>query len=230
MLSERLKSELKDYPDFPKKGIIFKDKVMAAVHVTYGFGKALGFTQINELGTIETPIALTNTLNVFLVANAIVDYMISNNKNIRSVNPVVGETNDGGLNDIQGRHVKKKHVLSALKKAISKGDNPRDIKILLALELTERFSNEDSAQNAKKNFLKKFSKNEIPDNIPEKILKTKEAIPLANILKDIDMVSSTSEALRLINQGAVKIDQKKIESKDYDFGKYFLMSSFLYLK
>ena len=108
--------------------------------------------------------------------------------------------------------------ISAFKKAISKGDNPRDIKILLALELTERFSNEDSAQNAKENFLKKFSKNEIPDNIPEKILKTKEAIPLANILKDIDMVSSTSEALRLINQGAVKIDQQKIESKDYDFG------------
>ena len=108
--------------------------------------------------------------------------------------------------------------ISALKKAISKGDNPRDIKILLALELTERFSSEESAQNAKENFLKKFSKNEIPDNIPEKILKTKEAIPLANILKDIDMVSSTSEALRLINQGAVKIDQKKVESKDYDFG------------
>ena len=101
----------------PHDGNIFDDKVMAAVHVTNGFGKALGFTQINELGTIETPIALTNTLNVFLVANAIVDYMISNNKNIRSVNPVVGETNDGGLNDIQGRHVKKKHVLSALKKA-----------------------------------------------------------------------------------------------------------------
>ena len=101
----------------PHDGNIFDDKVMAAVHVTNGFGKALGFTQINELGTIETPIALTNTLNVFLVANAIVDYMISNNKNIRSINPVVGETNDGGLNDIQGRHVKKKHVLSALKKA-----------------------------------------------------------------------------------------------------------------
>ena len=108
--------------------------------------------------------------------------------------------------------------ISALKKAISKGDNPRDIKILLALELTERFSNQDSAQNAKENFLKKFSKNEIPDNIPEKILKTKEAIPLANILKDIDMVSSTSEALRLINQGAVKIEQQKVESQDYDFG------------
>ena len=56
----------------PHDGNIFDDKVMAAVHVTNGFGKALGFTQINELGTIETPIALTNTLNVFLVANAIV--------------------------------------------------------------------------------------------------------------------------------------------------------------
>jgi len=108
--------------------------------------------------------------------------------------------------------------ISALKKAISKGDNPRDIKILLALELTERFSSEESAQNAKENFLKKFSKNEIPNNIPEKILKIKKAVPLANILKDIDMVTSTSEALRLINQGAVKIDQQKVESKDYDFG------------
>ena len=108
--------------------------------------------------------------------------------------------------------------ISALKKAISKGDNPRDIKILLALELTERFSSEESAQNAKENFLKKFSKNEIPNNIPEKILKIKKAVPLANILKDIDMVASTSEALRLINQGAVKIDQQKVESKDYDFG------------
>tara|TARA_B100000902_G_scaffold24358_1_gene29315 strand:+ start:7038 stop:8162 length:1125 start_codon:yes stop_codon:yes gene_type:complete len=98
---------------------IFNEKVMAAVHVTNGFGKALGFTQISELGTIETPIALTNTLNVFLVADAIVDYMISNNNKIKSVNPVVGETNDGGLNDIQGRHVKKKHVLSAMRKAKS---------------------------------------------------------------------------------------------------------------
>ena len=103
----------------PHAGDIFNEKVMAAVHVTNGFGKALGFTQISELGTIETPIALTNTLNVFLVANAIVDYMISNNSKIKSVNPVVGETNDGGLNDIQGRHVKKKHVLSAIRKAKS---------------------------------------------------------------------------------------------------------------
>ena len=76
-------------------------------------------TQIKELGTIETPIALTNTLNVFLVSDAVVEYMISNNPKIKSVNPVVGETNDSGLNDIQGRHVKKQHVFSAIKNAKS---------------------------------------------------------------------------------------------------------------
>ena len=103
----------------PHEGGLYKEKVMAAVHVTNGYGKAVGFTQIEELGTIETPIALTNTLNTFLVANAIVDYMISENPDIRSVNPVVGETNDSGLNDIRGRHVTKKHVFSAIQNAKS---------------------------------------------------------------------------------------------------------------
>ena len=103
----------------PHEGNLYKEKVMAAVHVTNGYGKAVGFTQIEELGTIETPIALTNTLNTFLVANAIVDYMISENPDIRSVNPVVGETNDSGLNDIRGRHVTKKHVFSAIQNAKS---------------------------------------------------------------------------------------------------------------
>ena len=103
----------------PHGGDVFKDKVMGAVHVTNGYGKALGFTQVEELGTIETPIALTNTLNTFLVANAIVDYMISENPDIRSVNPVVGETNDSGLNDIRGRHVTKKHIFSAIQNAKS---------------------------------------------------------------------------------------------------------------
>jgi len=103
----------------PHGGNLFEEKVMGAVYVTNGFGKALGFTQVEELGTIETPIGLTNTLNIFLVANAIVDYMISENPNIRSVNPVVGETNDGGLNDIQGRHIKKAHVFTATKNAKS---------------------------------------------------------------------------------------------------------------
>ena len=103
----------------PHSGDLYKDKVMAAVHVINGFGKAIGFTQVNELGTIETPIALTNTLNVFLVGDAIVEYMISNNSKIRSVNPVVGETNDSRLNDIQGRHVKKRHVLAAINNSSS---------------------------------------------------------------------------------------------------------------
>ena len=91
----------------PHSENLFDKKVMAAVHVTNGFGKALGFTQVEELGTIETPIGLTNTLNIFNVANSIIDYMIMQNPDIKSVNPVVGETNDSGLNDIQGRHVKK---------------------------------------------------------------------------------------------------------------------------
>ena len=103
----------------PHGGNLFEEKVMGAVYVTNGFGKALGFTQVEELGTIETPIGLTNTLNIFLVANAIVDYMILGNPNIRSVNPVVGETNDGGLNDIRGRHIKKEHVFTAINNAIS---------------------------------------------------------------------------------------------------------------
>ena len=103
----------------PHGGNLFKEKVMGAVYVTNGFGKALGFTQVEELGTIETPIGLTNTLNIFLVANAIVDYMILGNPNIRSVNPVVGETNDGGLNDIRGRHIKKEHVFTAINNAMS---------------------------------------------------------------------------------------------------------------
>ena len=98
---------------------LFDKKVMAAVHVTNGFGKALGFTQVEELGTIETPIGLTNTLNVFNVANSIIDYMIMQNPDIKSVNPVVGETNDSKLNDIQGRHVKKAHVMKAINNAKS---------------------------------------------------------------------------------------------------------------
>ena len=101
----------------PHGGDLFKEKVPAAVYVTNGFGKLVGTTQIEELGTIETPIALTNTLNTFLVANALIDYMISVSGPLRSVNPVVGETNDSGLNDIQGRHVKSVHLLEAIKNA-----------------------------------------------------------------------------------------------------------------
>lgn len=103
----------------PHQGNIFQDKVPAGIFVGNGFGKAIGTTQIEELGNIETPIALTNTLNSFLVANAIVDYTLSipENEKIRSVNPIVGETNDGWLNDIRGRHVSSSHVQEAIQAA-----------------------------------------------------------------------------------------------------------------
>ena len=100
----------------PHKGNLFMEKVPAAVSVGNGFGKAIGFTQVQELGNLETPIALTNTLNVFSVAGALVDYMLAlpGNEAVRSVNPVAGETNDGWLNDIRGRHVQESDVLEAL--------------------------------------------------------------------------------------------------------------------
>ncbi len=100
----------------PHAGNLFMEKVPAAVSVGNGFGKAVGFTQIRELGNLETPIALTNTLSVFTAADALVDHMLSlpGNEAVRSVNPVAGETNDGWLNDIRGKHVTKEHVLEAL--------------------------------------------------------------------------------------------------------------------
>jgi D-aminopeptidase len=103
----------------PHPGNIFKEKVPAAVYVGNGFGKAIGFTQVMELGNLETPIALTNTLNAFTVANALIDYTLlqPGNESLRSVNPVVGETNDGYLNDIQRRHVDRSDVFQALEKA-----------------------------------------------------------------------------------------------------------------
>jgi D-aminopeptidase len=103
----------------PHQGNLFQQKVPAAVYVGNGFGKAIGFTQIEELGTIESPIALTNTLNSFLVANYLIDYTLGQegNEDVRSVNPVVGETNDGWLNDIRGRHVGRRDVFDALANA-----------------------------------------------------------------------------------------------------------------
>jgi D-aminopeptidase len=100
----------------PHPGNPFQEKVPAAVSVGNGFGKAIGFTQVRELGNLETPVALTNTLSVFTAADALVDHMLAlpGNAQVRSVNPVAGETNDGWLNDIRGRHVKKQHVLEAL--------------------------------------------------------------------------------------------------------------------
>ncbi len=106
----------------PHDGNLFQNKVPAAVFVGNGFGKLLGSTQIEELGNIETPILLTNTLNVPKVADALIDYMLglAGNENVRSVNPLVGETNDGWLNDIRGRHVSKEDVFQAIKSARSR--------------------------------------------------------------------------------------------------------------
>lgn len=98
---------------------IFQNKIPAAIHIGNGFGKLAGYSQVEELGNIETPIVLTNTLSVPTAAAAVIDYVFQfpENNNIRSVNPVIGETNDGGLNDIRKRFITKEHVLEALKKA-----------------------------------------------------------------------------------------------------------------
>jgi D-aminopeptidase len=102
---------------------LFRHKVHAAVHTLNGYGKPFGFEQVRELGVIESPIALTNTLNVGRVADALVEYSIRQNPDIgittSSVNVVVGETNDGWLNDLQGRHVRAEHVWAALDSASS---------------------------------------------------------------------------------------------------------------
>lgn len=101
----------------PHPGNIFMEKVPAAVYVANGFGKLTGSTQIQELGNIETPVILTNTLSVPVAAAALIEYSLGRNEMIRSVNPVVGETNDGFLNDIRGLHIKKKHILTAIENA-----------------------------------------------------------------------------------------------------------------
>jgi D-aminopeptidase len=103
----------------PHTGNLFQDKVPGAVFVGNAFGKLAGSTQVDELGTIETPIALTNTLSVGAAIEGLVRWTIdqAGNENVRSVNALVGETNDGGLNDIRGQHVRPQHVLAALKNA-----------------------------------------------------------------------------------------------------------------
>ena len=105
--------------------------------------------------------------------------------------------------------------LKRIKKSVNEGGNPRDAKIVLAVELTERFTSAKEAETAKENFFKKFAKNELPSDIEEKTVKHKGDYPLPNLLKDIGFATSTSEALRLISQGAVKIDEIKIDSKDF---------------
>ena len=105
----------------PHQGNVFQDKVPGAVFVGNAFGKLAGSTQVDELGTIETPVALTNTLSVGAVMDGLVRWTLDQpgNDNVRSVNALVGETNDGGLNDIRGQHVRPQHVLEALTAARS---------------------------------------------------------------------------------------------------------------
>jgi D-aminopeptidase len=103
----------------PHGGNVFQDKVAGAVFVGNAFGKLAGSTQVNELGTIETPVVLTNTLSVGTAMDAVVRYTIGQpgNEQVRSVNALVGETNDGGLNDIRGLHVTRQHVIDAIRNA-----------------------------------------------------------------------------------------------------------------
>lgn len=103
----------------PHSGNLFQQKVPAAIYIGNGFGKLAGYSQVEELGNIETPIILTNTLSVPVASEALISYSLSlaGNQDVRSVNPVVGETNDGWLNDIRGRHVKEEHVLQAIQRA-----------------------------------------------------------------------------------------------------------------
>lgn len=103
----------------PHGGNLFQDKVAGAVFVGNAFGKLAGSTQVRELGTIETPIVLTNTLSVGTAVESVVAYTLAfpGNETVRSVNAVVGETNDSGLSDIRGQHITREHVLSAIRSA-----------------------------------------------------------------------------------------------------------------
>jgi D-aminopeptidase len=100
----------------PHAGNLFQDKVAGAVFVGNAFGKLAGSTQVDELGTIETPVVLTNTLSVGVAVDAVAAWTLAQpgNADVRSVNALVGETNDGGLNDIRGRHVTRDDVTAAI--------------------------------------------------------------------------------------------------------------------
>ena len=103
----------------PHQGNIFRNKIPAAIYAGNGFGKLAGVTQVKELGNIETPIILTNTLSVAAGMEGLIKYTLEQkgNENVRSVNTIVGETNDGGLNDIRGMHIKPEMVLKAIENA-----------------------------------------------------------------------------------------------------------------
>jgi D-aminopeptidase len=102
----------------PHEGNVFQERVPAAIHVGNGFGKLLGVTQVRELGELETPILLTGTLSVWKAADALAAWMLKQEgmHDVRSINPVVGETNDGFLSDIRSRPIRPEHVANALEK------------------------------------------------------------------------------------------------------------------
>jgi D-aminopeptidase len=103
----------------PHSDNIFQNKIPAAIYIGNGFGKLAGISQVKELGNLETPIILTNTLSVPMGIQGTVNYTLNlpGNENVRSVNAVVGETNDGYLNDIRGMHVTEQDVVAAIQKA-----------------------------------------------------------------------------------------------------------------
>lgn len=103
----------------PHGGNLYRERVPAAIYVGNGFGKLLGVTQVRELGELETPILLTCTLCVWQAADALVDTLLArpDMTDVRSINPVVGETNDGYLNDIRARPIRPEHVRAALQSA-----------------------------------------------------------------------------------------------------------------
>ena len=103
----------------PRTGNLYREKVPAAIFVGNGFGKLTGSTQVDEMGEIETPILLTSTTSVPRVADALISYMLAlpGNDDVLSVNPVVGETNDGYLSDIRGRHLTPDDVFAAVRNA-----------------------------------------------------------------------------------------------------------------
>jgi D-aminopeptidase len=103
----------------PHSGNLYREKVPGAIFVGNGFGKLAGSTQVDEMGDIETPILLTSTTSVPRVADAVISYMLAlpGNEDVLSINPVVGETNDGYLSDIRGRHITPDDVFAAIKNA-----------------------------------------------------------------------------------------------------------------
>src|SRR5580693_1426527 len=103
----------------PHSGNLYREKVPGAIFVGNGFGKLAGSTQVDEMGSIETPILLTSTTSVPRVADALISYMLAlpGNEDVLSINPVVGETNDGYLNDIRGRHITSDDVVAAIRSA-----------------------------------------------------------------------------------------------------------------